>query len=158
MDIWFPSEPNKVIKCPVTLTNKTDDLIGVCIKPTGQDTWSNSRYPYVLEEYGQEEPKLPLFIGLRPHSSVAIFMTMRKQEQTPLQADKGMFDVVMVATKSEEDLNRLGTEWYHKTRMYEDPLRRAKEFGTVVHVATLRAAVTHDPALRHEVVVAHQVS
>lgn len=83
-------------------------------------------------------------------------MTMEKQEQHPLQAQKGMFDVVMVATKQSEDLETLGLQWHYA----EDPLREVKQIGTVVHRATLRAAVTsdHDPARFQEVVAAHRVS
>ena len=54
-------------------------------------------------------------------------MTMRKQEQPPQEdADKGMFDVVMVATKSEKDLELLDGHWNHGTwrkDKSEDPLR-----------------------------------
>lgn len=32
LDIWFPFKPDKLNKCAVTLTNKTDDdLIGVLV-------------------------------------------------------------------------------------------------------------------------------
>jgi hypothetical protein len=86
---------------------------------------------------------------------------MRKQVEPPLEAaDKGMFVVVMVATKSEKDLKLLDRYWNHGTwrqNKSEDPLRRAKELGTVVHLATLRAAVTGDLA-RCQEVAAHLVS
>lgn len=155
LHIWFPPlESNNGIKCPVTLTNRTDDLVGVCIKPTFADARSNVGYPYVWEvRYGEGDPISSAFIRLGPHSSVTIYMVMRKKQQPLLQGDKGMFDVVMVATKSVEDLEFLGQLW---SQLWS----RDKELGTVVRRATLRVAVTSDPARCQEqqVVAAHQVS
>jgi hypothetical protein len=64
-------------------------------------------------EYIKDEPVSSLFRRLEPHFSETIYMTMRKQKHPPLQADKGMFDVVMVVTKSEKDLKRLDQHWNH---------------------------------------------
>jgi coatomer subunit beta' len=162
LEIWFPFEPEKVIKCPVTLTNKTDDLVGVWITPTSLDARFNPGYPYVWQQhYIEDDRKSSIFRRLVPHSSETIYMTMRKQEQPLLEAaDKGMFDVVMVATKSEKDLKRLDRDWKYgrwRWNKSEDPMRIAKELGTVVHLAMLRAAVTSDLA-RCQEVAAHQVS
>lgn len=76
---------------------------------------------------------------------------MRKQQQSSVQAGKGMFDVMMVTTKSVEDLDSLGRLWSRPS------WRCVKELGTVVHRATLRVDVTSDPATRCQEVAAHQV-
>lgn len=69
-----------------------------------------------------------------------------------------MFDVVMVATKSLEDLEYLGRLWRSwGPFMDRHSWRIIKESGTVVHRATLRVAVTTDPArCQQDVVAVHR--
>ncbi|CAL4989539.1 unnamed protein product [Urochloa decumbens] len=157
LELRLPFEPNKLIKSPVTLTNKTDGHVGVWIARSGLGV-----VPYLWEEPGpgQQQPQKSssVFCMLRPHSTKVVYMTMTTQQQPPPQADTGIFQVVIIAMESEEALRGLGTYLISgiSIHKFEDLVKTVKRLGTEVHRATLRASVTCDPAWCQEVVGTHQ--
>lgn len=160
LELRFPFEPNKLIECPVTLTNRTDRLVGVWITLTFPDTQSDYDFQYSWDGELWDDTRSSLLDWLEPNSSKVIYVSMGKQQQPPLQEDMGMFKVVMIALESEETLRELELSYYffntYTKKGYEDLLKKAKEFGTEVYRTTLRT-VTCDPA-RCQDVVTHQVS
>ncbi|KAF8641904.1 hypothetical protein HU200_067614 [Digitaria exilis] len=159
LELLFPFEPNKFIKWPVTLTNKTNGHVGVWIARSGPGV-----VPYSWEEPGkkqkQHENISSIFCVLRPHSTKVLYMTMRTQQQPPPQEDTCIFQVVIIAMESEEALRGLGTYLISgiSINKFEDLVKTVRRLGTEVHQATLRAAVTCDPEWFQEVVTTHQVS
>ncbi|KAJ1274385.1 hypothetical protein BS78_05G057900 [Paspalum vaginatum] len=149
-------EVNRCIKCPVTLTNKTEHDVGVWISPTSPDAcFGGLGFPFLWELQSPEAAKgLTLFRWLTPHSSMVVFMTMRGATTRPLRKHMEMFDVVMFATKwwNLEDLEL----HLNKDTKSDDSWKRIKELGTEVYRATLRV-VTCDPARCQEAMMTHQL-
>jgi coatomer subunit beta' len=86
LELHFPFKPNKLIKCPLTLTNKTDHHIGFWITPTSS---------YALHYYFRSL-RSPTFKMVEPHSTLVVTVTLRDLLVPPSQ-DRGKFEVSMVA-------------------------------------------------------------
>lgn len=147
LELHFPFEPNKLINCPVTLTNKTDNHIGVWITPTSS---------YALHYYFRS-PRSPTFEMLEPHSTSVLTVTLRKLLLPPLQ-DRGKFEVLMVAMRSEQHLKNLKLEPSigKKLRMDSNFVRRVEELGGQLHRKMLIAVIC-EPVSR-QAAVTYQVS
>ncbi|TVU26620.1 hypothetical protein EJB05_29174, partial [Eragrostis curvula] len=97
LELRFPFELSKVIECPVTLTNRTHDHVGVWITPKHK-----RRFPDLWKRDPLEDPCLSLFKVIEPHSTVVVGMIMKKQSQQPLQ-DTCNFEVIMIVMGSKND-------------------------------------------------------
>lgn len=141
LELRFPFEPNKLIQCPVTLTNKTDHYVGVWITPTGPDTGSYLRFPAVVmwERKPGEDPYLPVFSMLEPRSTVSVLVTM-KQHQRPTR-DTGTFEVLMAIVGWEEDLEWLKRTIGSQLKADNDFLQKVEDLGGEVHRAVLNAFI-----------------
>ncbi|CAL4985632.1 unnamed protein product [Urochloa decumbens] len=143
LELRFPLERSKrkdnaASECSVTLTNRTDDYVGVWITPINSDTRSSLVFPYMWEEPCYNNGTL--FRGLRPHTSLCVNMAMKKKhEQLPLLQEETdmLFQVTMIPAESEKALKRLESDLVNGTDVL-------KYVATKIYWTTLRA-VTYDP-------------
>jgi coatomer subunit beta' len=148
LELHFPFKPNKLIKCPLTLTNKTDHHIGFWITPTSS---------YALHYYFRSL-RSPTFKMVEPHSTLVVTVTLRDLLVPPSQ-DRGKFEVSMVAMGSEQHLKNLKLEpsTGNKLKMDSNFVRQVEELGGQVHRKMLTAVIC-EPASHMAAAVTYEVS
>ncbi|KAL6640387.1 hypothetical protein ACP70R_021510 [Stipagrostis hirtigluma subsp. patula] len=149
LELRFPWEPNNRIRCPVTLTNRTDHYVGVKITPICQDTCSDLHFLVLWEGKRREVPYSPLFQLVEPHSTLVLTMTMEEKQLPPPPREIGKYEVLMLEIGSEEVLRDL------KLKMHRYFLKKVEEIRGEVHRAMLRAVIC-DPS-SCAAVITHQL-
>ncbi|CAN6362685.1 unnamed protein product [Urochloa humidicola] len=133
-ELHFYFKPNEVIRCPVSLTNKTDHYVGV---------WITASSP-------EEDLYNPLECSLiQPHSTWVVAVEMKKQQQPP-QRDTEEFEVLMIAMGSEDDIRSLKSSFGSSNDQLSVSSyfwTRVEELGGEIHVAVLKAVIC-DPGSR----------
>lgn len=144
-------EANRCIECPVTLINRTNQRVIVLITPTSLDT----RFVLDFAHLGAQHPRksdkgLILIDELGPRSTKVVFMTVREeQQQQPLRAHMGTFNVVITTRKKYvPDFGNVELR-LAKNIYWEDTFRRIikEELGDELYRATL-AVTFDDPTTR----------
>ncbi|CAO2147725.1 unnamed protein product [Urochloa humidicola] len=140
VEIHFPFELNKLITCPVSLTNRTQHHVGAWIKPVSSDT-----------RFGGLYQCSSLFGIVEPHSTWVMTISMKKQRQ-PLLPRKGTdkFEVLMVVMRSEQELQLLKSPIGKTLNMNYDFLRRVEELGGKMHRAMLTPAIVDSTSCPEE--------
>ncbi|KAM3370266.1 hypothetical protein ACQJBY_017895 [Aegilops geniculata] len=125
--LLFPLEPkNKETTgsgCPVTLTNNTNDYVGIWIKPI------NGKF---------KETEI-----MEPHSTLVVYATMKMHAQPP--KDKVEFEVLMIILRSKQDHGKLKSFIVDKLNMDSGFMVHVKNLKAEVYRAML-TAITCDPA------------
>jgi len=154
LELYFPFERHKSIKCPLTLTNRADYYVRFCITPTScQDTRSDGGdFPFQVFREGnsQEDPCSSLIQVVEPHSTLVLTITMEEQQQPPRQ-DIFKFQVLMIMAASEEHFQYMKPT-YSYLNMDTNFLERVDNFGGAVHREILKAVIC-DPARNHQNVI-----
>lgn len=137
LELYFPFERNKLIRCPVTLTNRTEDYVGVWITLIYPDIRSGLRFPVVCGKESLEGTEACSHLSeiMGPHSTLAVPMTMEELWVSP-QCDRGKFEVLMIVMSQKEHLEKLKA-----SNMDGDFLKRAQELEGTVHRVILKAAI-----------------
>lgn len=131
-ELRFPFKPNEVIRCSVSLTNRTDNFLAVWITPTNpeQDIY-NGPFKYSL---------------IDPHSTWVVAMKMEKRQQPPRQGEK--FKVMVLTMGSDVDIrdlkSSLGDSNNKEKGIMSIDFRKRVEEGDEVQV-TMLTAVICDP-------------
>ncbi|KAF8762889.1 hypothetical protein HU200_008960 [Digitaria exilis] len=111
LELRFPLEQEQHSSIPVSLTNRTDQYVGVWITPT-----DHSALPVLLEH---KPLRGPVFQMVEPRSTLALGITLEKQRSIRLPTDiilirkrkqatkKGTLEVVMAVMGSKERLEML---------------------------------------------------
>uniref|UniRef100_N1R4M9 Uncharacterized protein n=1 Tax=Aegilops tauschii TaxID=37682 RepID=N1R4M9_AEGTA len=125
--LLFPLEPkNKETTgsgCPVTLTNNTDNYVGIWIKP-------------INEKF--KETKI-----MEPHSTFVVYATMKMHAQPP--KDTVEFEVLMIIVESKGDHGKLESSISGKLKMDSGFMVNVKNLKAEVYHAML-TAITCEPA------------
>jgi coatomer subunit beta' len=140
LELHFPFERNKLIECPVTLTNRTDHHIGVRITLTSS---------YAHHNYFHSSTSPATFEMVDPHSTLVVVVALRELLVPPSQ-DRSEFEVLLVAMGSEQHLKNLELE------PSSNFVRRVEELGGQVHRRMLTAIICA-PTSR-QAAVTYQVS
>ncbi|KAJ1274532.1 hypothetical protein BS78_05G069800 [Paspalum vaginatum] len=133
-ELRFPFKPNEVIRCPVSITNRTDRYLAVWITPTNPEQGIYVPFKCSL---------------IHPHSTGVVAMKMKKQQQRP-RCDTEKFEALMITMASEDDIRDLKTSFGDShgdnvLSMSTEFWKRVKELRGEVHVGELIAAIC-DPA------------
>lgn len=137
LELHFPWQTLKAIRCPLALTNRTDHHVAISITCRDKDTQSsNLLFP--------QEPSF--FKIIEPHSTAVVLMRMEGGLQPPWQYT-GKFEVLMVVMGLNEDVvKKLEQTITAGRNLY---LKTIKELGGEVHDvhrAMLKAIICDDQA------------
>ncbi|KAL6658125.1 hypothetical protein ACP70R_003711 [Stipagrostis hirtigluma subsp. patula] len=124
MELRFPFEPNKRIRCTLSLTNKTDNEVCFLIIPNSPERYICKNECKVLA-----------------HSTSVFYVTMKEQPELPLSVDE--FHLLITTTRS----------WHHVPKpldidnqlepkiLLADLCRKIKEKGGDAHNVSLMAVI-----------------
>lgn len=132
-ELCFPFERNKLIRCPLTLTNRTEHSVGVWITLTYPDKRSGLRFPVMCGKEYLEDTACSEILG--PHSTLAVSMTMKELREPP-PCDTAKFEVLMILMSQKEHLEKLNAS------NMDDFLKTAQELkDDLVHRVALKASI-----------------
>jgi len=109
----------ETIRCPVTLTNKTEHYVGIWVKPTNEQF---TRTAMILE----------------PHSSLVVSVTMKAHESPQ---DTVKIEALMIVLQSKHDLVELESSIGGKLTMDSGFMAHTKKLQADVYWATLPAII-----------------
>ncbi|KAL6655802.1 hypothetical protein ACP70R_006628 [Stipagrostis hirtigluma subsp. patula] len=168
LEVRFPFEPDKRIRCPVSLTNRTNYYVGAWITLACTDdasldlcfpgSWDPESSDEEDEPSDEEDPRPHCFQIMKPHSTWVVAMTMMEQHEQPQPPqDTAKFEVVMIAMESEQVLKNLQPSIANKLNMDSEFLKRLEELGGDVYSAMLTTIIC-DPASCQAPVTQHIMS
>nr|XP_034569765.1 uncharacterized protein LOC117834254 [Setaria viridis] len=138
--LCFPFEPNKLIRCAVTLTNRTEYYVGVWITLSYPDRRLGFGFPIMCGNESFQDTFSYFSEMMDPHSTLAVPMTMKELQRLPL-LNTGKFVVLMIVMRQKEHIEKL----MKASNMESDLLNRAQELGAMVNRVVLTASIG-DPA------------
>lgn len=150
--LCFPFEPNKLIRCAVTLTNRTEYYVGVWITLSYPDRRLGFGFPIMCGNESFQDTFSYFSEMMDPHSTLAVPMTMKELQRLPL-LNTGKFVVLMIVMRQKEHIEKL----MKASNMESDLLNRAQELGAMVNRVVLTASIG-DPACCQAVIANYKVS
>ncbi|RCV37536.1 hypothetical protein SETIT_8G071300v2 [Setaria italica] len=138
--LCFPFEPNKLIRCAVTLTNRTEYYVGVWITLSYPDRRLGFGFPIMCGNESFQDTFSYFSEMMDPHSTLAVPMTMKELQRLPL-LNTGKFVVLMIVMRQKEHIEKL----MKASNMESDLLNGAQELGAMVNRVVLTASIG-DPA------------
>ncbi|CAN6362589.1 unnamed protein product [Urochloa humidicola] len=150
LQICFPFEANKLIRCAVTLTNRTEHYVGVWIRLTYPDTRLGFRFPVMCGNVTLEDTCSFFSEMMGPHSTLAVPLTMKELRVLP-PWDTGKFEVLMIVMRQTEQLKNL----MKASNIDSDLSKRGQELGAMVHRVVLTATI-RDKTSFHTVIASNK--
>uniref|UniRef100_K3ZM74 Uncharacterized protein n=1 Tax=Setaria italica TaxID=4555 RepID=K3ZM74_SETIT len=150
--LCFPFEPNKLIRCAVTLTNRTEYYVGVWITLSYPDRRLGFGFPIMCGNESFQDTFSYFSEMMDPHSTLAVPMTMKELQRLPL-LNTGKFVVLMIVMRQKEHIEKL----MKASNMESDLLNGAQELGAMVNRVVLTASIG-DPACCQAVIANYKVT
>ncbi|KAG0528825.1 hypothetical protein BDA96_05G046000 [Sorghum bicolor] len=156
LELRFPWRPNRRIRCPVTITNRTDHYIGVCIKPCCPDTTTTLDLHSLAfwDDKRQKDPCSPIFRLVEPHSTLVVTMMVEEKQLPPPPQEIGMYQVMLLEMRSEEVLENMKSSNGSNFNIASEFVKGVR-MGNDWHLTFLRASIC-DPSSCQEAVI-HQL-